>query len=562
MEEDLQFLFVDEAPVEPDYSELHIGNESDDPTHLAQPPTRTPQAPAQHLRAHARARAPPAPWLLRCALLPDAAEAADDADATRCDASFAMTREREMRGLRAGSSFLRGAASPSPAADGGAGEPASPDVGRALDAADDMLPRVPSDPSRARVPTPLEEPATNDIVRVPIDEVRVPIEEIRVPIDDATDEVFVPIDARVELLVPIDDPEFLVLITPEPLAPAPPKDGGSGDRARPDAVLATLRTDGARSRVALLGAAKPLVFALAPPAFTLPGGPIFPSLLFAADLPLEDAEPAVPVLPDALTVPDAPAVPVPDEPAPVKVVFAVAPAHVDAASAAPRPPHQLRRARKEAQAHLPPFLTPAAPSPLCCSSPNPTHTPADTDTAHLPAHGTAPPPRAVRLELPPHRAPPFVVLVLAFLRPSGLAFVLSSESTSAAPSTLTPTPTPSPALAFRFSPPTAILSILANAAACALSKRPGGAGCSPPADFLALPSGRIGRLPKEGTGIAESLKTRRSGSVRVSALVWSVVPPLVPFSPPSAPSTPSTARAGPANPNGVAPPEPKTMSNL
>jgi hypothetical protein len=32
MEEDLQFLFVDEAPVEPDYSELHIGNESDDPT--------------------------------------------------------------------------------------------------------------------------------------------------------------------------------------------------------------------------------------------------------------------------------------------------------------------------------------------------------------------------------------------------------------------------------------------------------------------------------------------------------------------------------------------------
>ena len=32
MEEDLQFLFVDNAPVEPDYPELHIGDESDDPT--------------------------------------------------------------------------------------------------------------------------------------------------------------------------------------------------------------------------------------------------------------------------------------------------------------------------------------------------------------------------------------------------------------------------------------------------------------------------------------------------------------------------------------------------
>ncbi|KAJ7290948.1 hypothetical protein C8J57DRAFT_1270905, partial [Mycena rebaudengoi] len=172
-----------------------------------------------------------------------------------------MTHEREMRGLLVSSSFLRGAASPSPSP-----SPATPH---------DTLPRVPSDPSRARVPTPIEEPATDDIVRVPIDEVRVPIEEIRVPIDEflvpiddapAPAELLVPIDdapAPAELLVPIDDPEFLVPITPEPLAPAPPKDGGSGDRARPDAVLATLRTDGARSREALLGAARLLALGAA-----------------------------------------------------------------------------------------------------------------------------------------------------------------------------------------------------------------------------------------------------------------------------------------------------------
>jgi hypothetical protein len=61
-------------------------------------------------------------------------------------------------------------------------------------------------------------------------------------------------------------------------------------------------------------------------------------LLFAADLAFEDAEPAVPVLPDALTVPDAPAVPVPDEPALVEAIFAVTLALVDAATAAPRLP--------------------------------------------------------------------------------------------------------------------------------------------------------------------------------------------------------------------------------
>jgi hypothetical protein len=71
---------------------------------------------------------------------------------------------------------------------------------------------------------PIEEPATDDIVRVPIDEVHVPIDEMRVP----NDEIRVPInDARAP-------DEVLVPIRPEPLVPAPPKDGGSGGRARPD----------------------------------------------------------------------------------------------------------------------------------------------------------------------------------------------------------------------------------------------------------------------------------------------------------------------------------------
>ncbi|KAJ7290928.1 hypothetical protein C8J57DRAFT_1491456 [Mycena rebaudengoi] len=225
---------------------------------------RLPRRTFAPMLEHAR---PPPPWLLRCALLPNAAEATDDADATPCDASFAMTREREMRGLRAGRSFLRDAASPSPSP-----SPASPPSSQwapaaltsgALDTADDTLPRVPSDPSRARVPTPIEEPATDDIVCVPIDEVRVPIEEIRVPIE----EIRVPIDdATDEFLVPIDDApapaELLVPITPESLAPAPQRTAAAAT-ARSDAVVATLRTDGARSREALLGAARLLALGAA-----------------------------------------------------------------------------------------------------------------------------------------------------------------------------------------------------------------------------------------------------------------------------------------------------------
>ncbi|KAJ7290959.1 hypothetical protein C8J57DRAFT_1586212 [Mycena rebaudengoi] len=584
------------------------GSHASSHPHPAPPPTtilHPSHAPAQHLRAHARARAPPAavalalraaarhgkkllrarrPRISRSRVI---AKLASQRVASASNAASAASARRPM--LIFASELAVGAS--------------SIDVGRALDAADDTLPRVPGDPSRARVPTLIEEPATDDIVRVPIDEVRVPIEEIRVPIDDATDEIHVPID---------DAPapaEFLVPITPEPLAPAPPKDGGSGDRARPDAVLATLRTDGARSREALLGAARLLalgaarlfaldVFALGaarPLAFAL--GPPTPELLllFAADLALEDAEPVVPVLalpvsvlPDAPAVPvlpEAPAVPVlPDAPAvPGAVRVPDEPVPVDAATAAPQLPYtpltsfaaraknprrfvglasrrvvggeetknkaksqkeilldlQKKTPEKEGkprnqkrekkidkeqkrltqyppslpQRRLPRYAAPPPPSP------NPTHTPPNPNPTRPPAHGAAPPPRAVRLELPSHGAPLFVVLVLVFLRrvfpcvrgvasvlfvsvfasALGLAFVLSSESTSAAPSTLTPTP--SPALAFRFSPPITVLSILAT-----------------PPRFLALPSGRIGL--GEGTGIAdaEPPKTRRSSSARISAL--------------------------------------------
>ncbi|KAJ7242115.1 hypothetical protein C8J57DRAFT_1526510 [Mycena rebaudengoi] len=125
--------------------------------------------------------------LLRCALLPDAADGADDTDATRY---------------------------------GGAGEPAlvipsSPPTvfaselavgASSLDGPWTQQTTLP-DPSRrdadARMPMPIE--ATDDIVRVPIDEIRVPTTTRQHPTSSSS----------------LRRPEFFVPITPEPLVPHP-----------------------------------------------------------------------------------------------------------------------------------------------------------------------------------------------------------------------------------------------------------------------------------------------------------------------------------------------------
>ncbi|KAJ7242117.1 hypothetical protein C8J57DRAFT_1526512 [Mycena rebaudengoi] len=222
------------------------------PPHLAQPHhhhhhrhSSSPLGPAQHLRTHARARAPPTPVALALRAAARRRRRRGRHGRHRRNALRRKfgddARVRDARPPHGGVSCAAPPRppSPSPAADGGAGDSAfvsippivfasdlavggrSLDVGRALDAADDTLPRVPSDPSRARMPTPIKEPATDNIgVRAPIGEVHVPSTKCAFPSTKHAS----PSTKHASPSTTRAPDELLVPITPEPLVPAP---GGS-----------------------------------------------------------------------------------------------------------------------------------------------------------------------------------------------------------------------------------------------------------------------------------------------------------------------------------------------